>query len=161
MAGPFEVNNSNDSRQFQLGLKPSETASDKFLQNDQKMQADKMSSNNWFNLGNGMANIINDSVGKWLGYELMKDAMANQLTIVNKDFELKTKLVDVQDHLIGSQEKVAIQQMKTTERVAELTKERDIALGKTRADAAVKIAKVNALNSQFYGQPNQLPSWTA
>jgi hypothetical protein len=43
--------------------------------------------------------------------------------------------------------------------IAKYSAERDVKVAEARGKAAVEIAKVNALNSQFYGQANELPSW--
>lgn len=111
-------------------------------------------------LGN-FTNMLADGAKSIMNYKLMNGMLKLQTEQMTKYYELQGNLVDLNGSIVSSQEKIAIKQLTTTERVAELQKDRDVAVAKTRADAAVKIAKVNALNSQFYGQPNKLPSLAA
>lgn len=96
-----------------------------------------------------------------LNYSLMNKMFGLQTEQMQAHYKNQTELVGLNKQLITSQEKIADRQLAATEKIAEYQKERDIAVARTRADAAVKIAKVNALNSQYYGQPNQLPSLAA
>lgn len=100
---------------------------------------------------------------KYLNYKLMNGMMDLQRDQMTKYYDLQGDLVGLNGKLIGSQEKVALKQLTVTKEIAELQKDKDVAIAKTRADAAVKIAKVNALSTQFYGQPtaNRLPSIAA
>lgn len=93
-----------------------------------------------------------------LNYNLMNKMFGLQTDQMKAHYANQTELVGLNKQLITSQEKIADRQLAATEKIAEYQKERDVAVARTRADAAVKIAKVNALNSQYYGQPNQLPS---
>ncbi len=111
----------------------------------------------WNIAGNGTDKLI-DGWKTYLNYELMNSMFDLQTKQVDKYYGLQDRLVDLNETFIGSQEKVTLAQLKTTEKIAELQKERDIAVAKSRNSAAVKIAKVNALNAKFYGQPNSLPS---
>ncbi|PIR20485.1 MAG: hypothetical protein COV45_05405 [Deltaproteobacteria bacterium CG11_big_fil_rev_8_21_14_0_20_47_16] len=111
-------------------------------------------------------NAIGAGLG-WLGnmynsYQstsMMGRVMDLETAKVEKYYELQNSLVGLNLQMIQSNESVTKASFKTQERLGELTKERDVEVAKARGKAAVDIAKVNALNSQFYGQPNQLPSW--
>lgn len=112
---------------------------------------------------NAIGNLLNMGMDAWknvLNFKLMNSMFDLQTAQMTKYYGLQDRLVDLNESLMGSQEKVALAQLKTTEKIAELQKDRDIAVAKSRNSAAVKIAKVNALNAQFYGQPNSLPSWS-
>jgi hypothetical protein len=100
---------------------------------------------------------------KYLNYSLMNGMMDLQRDQMTKHYDLQGSLVSLNGSLINSQEKVALKQLTVTKEIAELQKDKDVAIAKTRADAAVKIAKVNALSAQFYGQTtaNKLPSIAA
>lgn len=108
-----------------------------------------------------IGNWVGEMTDKFANYKLMNRMFDLQTEQMNKYYGLQGDLIGLNKTLITSQEKVASQQITATKEIAELQKERDIAVARTRADAAVKIAKVNALNAQFYGQPNQLPSISA
>lgn len=129
---------------------------------DVKGEAKFDKSQTWFalggNAGMSLLNGLSKGFEKYLNYSLMNGMIDLQRDQMTQYFGLQGRLVDLNGALINSQEKVALKQMTTTKEIAELQKERDVAVARTRADAAVKIAKVNALNAQFYGQPNQLPS---
>lgn len=110
---------------------------------------------------NAAGNLGNMALDAWktsLNYDLMSSMIGLQRDQMTAYYTQQGKLVDLQSTLIGSQEKVQIKQLTTTKEIAELQKEQNVAIAKTKADAAVKIAKINALNSQFYGQPSQVSS---
>lgn len=113
------------------------------------------------NTAGNFLNMVGDGIKNILNYQLMNKMFGLQNEQMGKYYDLQGKLVGLNETLVGSQERIAVKQLSTTRDIAELQKDRDVAVAKTRADAAVKIAKVNALNSQFYGQPNQLPSWNS
>lgn len=117
----------------------------------------------WSNVVGQFANLGLEAYKTHLQGSLMNRMIDFSVTQMEKYYGLQESLVGLNGNLISSQEKVALKQLTTTKEIAELQKEKDVAIAKTRADAAVKIAKVNALSTQFYGQPtaNKLPSISA
>lgn len=109
-------------------------------------------------VANEVGNNIFDGIKSIMNYDLMNGMLKLQTTQMEKYYGLQGQLVDLQGSVVSSQEKIAIKQLTTTKEIAQLQKDQNVAIAKTKADAAVKIAKVNALNAQFYGKPvnNQL-----
>ncbi len=112
----------------------------------------------WMNGATTGLNWLSEMGDKIANYSLMNKFFGLQTDQMTKYFDMQGKLVGLNETLISSNERIAIKGMSTTKEIAELQKERDVAVAKTKAEAAVKIAKVTALNSQFYGQPSQIPS---
>ena len=114
----------------------------------------------WSNIFGQFANLGLEAFKTNLQGSLMNRMIDFSMAQMGKYYDLQDSLVSLNGKLIGSQEKVAMKQLTTTKEIAELQKDKDVAIAKTRADAAVKIAKVNALSAQFYGQTtaNKLPS---
>lgn len=110
------------------------------------------------NTAGNFLNMLADGAKSIMNYKLMGRMLDLQTTQMTKYYDLQNSLVDLQGSIVGSQEKVAIKQLTTTKEIAELQKDQNIAIAKAKVDGAVKIAKVNALNAQFYGKPanNQL-----
>lgn len=136
-----------------LKLTLDEKASAEYVNKDATFRSEQAKWGNGLNVANGVANLIDGTWSKKIGHDLMLSAMDNQMKLATMDFEWRGKLVEVQDRLVSSNEKVALQSLKTTERLAELQKEERIAVAQTRASAAVKMNRDNALSAQFYGQP--------
>lgn len=113
------------------------------------------------NMAGNLLNMAGDGIKSILNYKLMDGMLGLQTAQMNRYYDLQGSLVGLNQNLIGSQEKIALKQLTITKDIAELQKDRDVAVAQTKANAAVKIAKVNALNAQFYGQPNQLPGWSS
>lgn len=110
---------------------------------------------------NTAGNVLNMGLDAWktgLNYKLMSGMLDLQGQQMTKYYDLQGRLVDLNTTMISSQEKIQFKAMDTTKAIAEIQKDRDVAVAQSKAVAAVKIAKVNALNAQFYGQANQLPS---
>ena len=107
---------------------------------------------------NDLAKNVGDTMKSYWQYQFMGQVVDLQTAQMNKYYESQGHLMDLNSHLSDNQKDIAFKQFDTMGEIASLQKDRDIAVANARAGAAVKIARVNALNSQFYGQPVQQTS---
>lgn len=128
-----------------------------------KMTEGQMSTAMGMNAAMSLGNGLLEGFEKYLNFKLMNGFISLQRDQMTKYYDLQGELVGLNGRLIGSQEKVRLAELKTTKEIAELNFDYKKVETRARADAAVKIAKVNALSTQFYGQPtaNSLPSISA
>lgn len=106
-----------------------------------------------YNAASGVVNGIFGAIKDGMNFDLMTRMIQLQTDQMTNYYGLQSKLVGLNEHLSDNQVKIADKTLETQYDVAKLQKEQNVAIAKARANAAVEISKINALNGQFYGQP--------
>lgn len=163
-SGPGSAGDMNDRQmtQYENLQKKLLGTTDKpgILDRQMKLAEDAQTADIWGQFGTKIATFIMDGFKTFYGYKATMEALDVQRNTVNRQFDVMDKTVALQQNVANSQEKIALGQQQTIRAIAETQKDRDIAIAKAKANAAVQINKTNAQFAiynpqQFYGQPAQ------